>query len=374
MSGGGAAAASLKFEVNGKEVEVKKPNPQSILGDFLREEMGLKGLQMPCREGGCGACTVIISDSQGEPRPVNSCLRPLCSVDGMSVTTIEGVGSVKTGLSPLQKALVTHHATQCGYCTPGMVMSVHGLLKKNPNPSSQEVEDQIDGNLCRCTGYRPLLDAFQTFACENGRNCNELNKRSSCLKLEHDMEDICDYGIPRHTVKKLLISKAGITWIRVLSLEDLYSVLRAYRHQGTLRMVRGNTSSGVYPKYFCDVFVDISQVPALLKTTVSNKGLCIGGGVTISDFMLLLKAHGDLSSSYGPICQHLARVASPQVRNIASVAGNLMMAHEHPDFVSDIATILMAAETRLKICSAYSNGLPEFVNIEQFLEWTWMGR
>lgn len=180
------------------------------------------------------------------------------------------------------------------------------------------------------------------------------------------MEDICDYGIPRRTVKKLLISKAGITWIRVLSLEDLYSVLTAYRHRGTLRMVRGNTSSGVYPEYFCDVFVDISHVPVLLKTSFSNKGLCIGGGVTISDFMVLLKAHRDLSCSYGPICQHLARVASPQVRNIASVAGNLMMAHEHPDFVSDIATILMAAETKLKICSAYCNGLPEFVNIEQF--------
>eukprot|EP01018_Ginkgo_biloba_P033811 Gb_38128 [translate_table: standard] len=121
---GGRRNGELRFVVNGREVKVENPNPRHTLGDFLREEMGLKGLQQPCRQGGCGACTVVLSDNTQEGRPVNACLRPICAMDGMAVTTIEGVSTLKTGLAPLQQAIVAHNGSQCGYCTPGMVSSI----------------------------------------------------------------------------------------------------------------------------------------------------------------------------------------------------------------------------------------------------------
>ncbi|KAL5996727.1 hypothetical protein ACLOJK_007647 [Asimina triloba] len=122
MRGERTELSSLSFYVNGKKVVVKRPNPKTALGEFLREEMGLKGLQLTCRQGGCGSCTVVVSPDGVGGAGICSCLMPLCSVDGMHVTTIEGLGTLKTGLSPLQKAIIDHNGTQCGYCTPGMIV------------------------------------------------------------------------------------------------------------------------------------------------------------------------------------------------------------------------------------------------------------
>lgn len=122
----------VEFELNGEAVAVEGPDPRASLGEYLRSERGLSGLQLACRQGGCGACTVLLSgleaqDGEFDHRPVNSCLVPLCSVDGKKVTTVEGVGSVKAGLHPVQSAIVDFHGTQCGFCTPGMVRFLQNL-------------------------------------------------------------------------------------------------------------------------------------------------------------------------------------------------------------------------------------------------------
>eukprot|EP00252_Welwitschia_mirabilis_P010739 TRINITY_DN2419_c0_g1_i7.p1 TRINITY_DN2419_c0_g1~~TRINITY_DN2419_c0_g1_i7.p1 ORF type:complete len:1017 (-),score=216.35 TRINITY_DN2419_c0_g1_i7:1040-4090(-) len=369
--------SDIRFSVNGEEVSVegRKIHPEMVLGDYLRGQLGLKGLQMSCRQGGCGSCTVILSEAKGQTetgssgynhKSVNSCLVPLCSVDGKHITTIEAVGSLKKGLSPIQKALVSHNGTQCGFCSPGMVMSMYGLLLNETNPSAQEVEDQIDGNLCRCTGYRPILDAFQSFACQV-RNCHALRETINCSRLDIDIEDICSTLPCKLSFGKKLTLKSGTTWIKVLSLQDLYSVLKSHRNKKSVRMIRGNTSTGIYPQSSFDVFVDISEVSELLKTNVSSRGIVIGGAVSIADFMMLLNRNKSLSSNFSPMLSHLKLVATPQVRNIGTIAGNLMLAHDHQDFVSDISTLLMASEARLKICSAFSNGLSEVVTIDEFL-------
>ena len=116
----------VEFELNGEAVAVEGPDPRESLGEYLRRGRGLSGLQLSCKQGGCGACTVLLSGLQGKDagsdhRAVNSCLVPLCSVDGKKVITVEGVGSVRTGLHPIQSVVVDHHGTQCGFCTPGMV-------------------------------------------------------------------------------------------------------------------------------------------------------------------------------------------------------------------------------------------------------------
>ena len=134
--------------------------------DFLRDELGLTGTKGGCGAGECGACTVII-----DGKAVNSCLVLLPEIDGSEITTIEGLS--KNGeLDPIQKAFIDEGAVQCGFCTPGMIMSTKALLDRKVNPSDEEIMEAIEGNLCRCTGYYKILQAIRT-AAENLRKANE---------------------------------------------------------------------------------------------------------------------------------------------------------------------------------------------------------
>jgi aerobic-type carbon monoxide dehydrogenase small subunit (CoxS/CutS family) len=139
----------LQFNLNGAKVDVEA-NPTKSLLDFLREDMALTGTKKGCAIGECGACTVLI-----DKKAVNSCMVMTGQIQGCEVITIEGVG-VEV-LHPLQEKLLKGGAVQCGFCTPGMVMTIVGLLYENPNPSQEEIKRSIDGNLCRCTGYNQII-------------------------------------------------------------------------------------------------------------------------------------------------------------------------------------------------------------------------
>jgi aerobic-type carbon monoxide dehydrogenase small subunit (CoxS/CutS family) len=139
----------LQFNLNGAKIEVEA-NPTKSLLDFLREDMALTGTKKGCAIGECGACTVLIDE-----KAVNSCMVMTGQIQGCEVITIEGVG-VEV-LHPLQEKLLKGGAVQCGFCTPGMVMTILGLLYENPNPSQEEIKRSIDGNLCRCTGYNQII-------------------------------------------------------------------------------------------------------------------------------------------------------------------------------------------------------------------------
>ena len=148
----------IGFVLNGEEVQWEV-EPQWTLLHFLREVYGLTGTKEGCGYGECGACTVII-DGQA----VNSCLYPILEAEGKKITTIEGLLSAEGELHPLQKAFVDDGAVQCGFCTPGMIMSAKALLDENKSPTEDEVKESIEGNLCRCTGYVKILDAIKSAA------------------------------------------------------------------------------------------------------------------------------------------------------------------------------------------------------------------
>lgn len=147
----------LEFEVNGKPCRVDI-EPSSVLSDVLRLELGLTGTKEGCGEGICGACTVLI-----DGMPVRACLVLAMQVNKRSVTTIEGVGS-QDKLHPLQDAFLRYGAVQCGFCTPGLIVTAKALLASNPDPSEAEIRDAIRGNLCRCTGYVNVVKAIQAAA------------------------------------------------------------------------------------------------------------------------------------------------------------------------------------------------------------------
>ena len=151
---GARAMVSLTMTLNGEEVTIEV-GPDALLVDVLRDQLELTGTKEACGEGECGACTVLLD---GEP--VTSCLVPALKAQGREVMTVEGLASGGE-LHPLQKAFIEHGAVQCGYCTPGMLMSAKALLDRNPHPTEGEIRQAISGNLCRCTGYVKIVEAIK---------------------------------------------------------------------------------------------------------------------------------------------------------------------------------------------------------------------
>ncbi|ATW27151.1 (2Fe-2S)-binding protein [Candidatus Formimonas warabiya] len=147
----------IQVRING-EIYVKRVPSRRTLLDFLREDLGLTGTKEGCGSGDCGACTVLL-----DGKPVNSCLALAIEVDGHDIITVEGL-SKENVLDPLQQAFIDEGAVQCGFCSPGMLMTAKGLLDENPHPTEQEIRKAIAGNLCRCTGYVRIIQAIKKVA------------------------------------------------------------------------------------------------------------------------------------------------------------------------------------------------------------------
>jgi aerobic-type carbon monoxide dehydrogenase small subunit (CoxS/CutS family) len=160
---------SLSFTLNGKAVALEVEARQS-LAEAIRDGLGLTGTHLGCEHGACGACTLLV-----DGLAIRGCLMFAVQAQGASVTTIEGI-SPPVGLSELQESFRRHHALQCGFCTPGMVLALHELLGRNPVASEEEIREAISGNLCRCTGYQPIVAAASSVARANERRLANLGK------------------------------------------------------------------------------------------------------------------------------------------------------------------------------------------------------
>lgn len=363
-----AADQQIVFYLNGEKTQVDNVDVATTLNDYLRDRPDYHGTKFMCGEGGCGSCTVAIdmADDTGATKTlaINSCLRPLASCHGLNVTTIEGLnGDAET--NPISKKLADSNGSQCGFCSVGMVMSMYSLLKEKPKPTQQEVEDHFDGNLCRCTGYRPILDAMKSFA-------GDAASAAPGSQCSADIEDLC-----RRTgtcVKKAgeapksalqFRDALGMAWYAPATLDALLQLLKS-APAATKKFVVGNTSIGVYKDQKPDMWIYIRDITELQKTEKTAAGLTMGGAVTVSRFMSFLEetaaADKSVRTAFIPVLlRHLKLVASPQVRNVGSVSGNLMMVHNWA-FTSDIWTILMAVGAELRLLDINGN----FQNVPLF--------
>ena len=264
---------SLTLTVNGVEHTIPNPQPTLLLSDYLRESLGLTGTKVACGEGGCGACTVVAEKRSSPPVAINACLRLLCQCDGLSVTTVEGLGSHGC-YSEVQKTLADGNGSQCGFCSPGWVTAMSALLERARRAkrglSAKEIETSFDGNLCRCTGYRPILESFKkafsgdiedavrsrcggrhgssregacdncparTAACSDSTDdSTDASPSSSTTSLKLDaehptsMRSCCD-------ALHFSDSERKVDWYRVVSFEQLIEVCKAARAKE--REVRG---------------------------------------------------------------------------------------------------------------------------------------
>ena len=337
------AAASfsdaITFRLNDELVTLTNPHPTALLVDFLRSPaVGLTGTKLVCGEGGCGACTVLLTrldpnTGTVEHRPVNSCLHPLCSLDGQAVTTVEGLGSTRQGLHPVQERIARRNGSQCGFCTPGWVMSMTGLLSRDPTPAARTVEDHFDGNLCRCTGFRPILDAMQSFVTEP----------VPIPPLQ---------GPPTYVPAPLHFSRDGYDWYRPLSLDGTLEILSAHgATSASTRLVNGNTSTAIYKRSAEDphLLVDISLVPELRRLVEGPNGITLGGGISLAELQefldrVIASRPPEQTAGLQALREHSRKIANVMVRNVGTLAGNLAITRAHVDtgesFASDLYTVL----------------------------------
>ncbi|XP_063775025.1 xanthine dehydrogenase/oxidase isoform X2 [Pseudophryne corroboree] len=346
---------------------------------YLRRKLGLPGTKLGCGEGGCGACTVMISryctfQHKIVHYSVNACLAPVCSLHLASVTTVEGIGSTKTRLHPIQERIAKSHGSQCGFCTPGIVMSLYALLRNTPQPSMEEIENAFQGNLCRCTGYRPILQGFRTFTkdgCCGGKTTNgccmdkeeengimtssALFDPSEFRPLDPTQEPIFPPELLLHKdapQKQLCFIEEGVTWIQPSSLSELLLLKSQYP---AAKLVVGNTEVGIETKFknmSYPVIIAPGWIPELNSVAHTQKGIRFGAACSLTTVgEVLQKAVSELPSYktevFQAVLEQLRWFAGQQIRNVAAVGGNIMTASP----ISDLNPVFMASGSYLHLIS-----------------------
>ena len=388
-------AAPVQFILNGTHVSLDDVSPHALLIDYLHSrDVGLTGPKLVCGEAGCGACTVMETswDAQAEcfvKRAVNSCVRPLASLDGAMITTTEGIGSTRTGMDKVQYALAAHNGSQCGFCSAGFVMNMYTLLQNaDAGLSEAEIEQSFDGHICRCTGYRPILDGFKTFASDyvpppDPQEIEVAEGWAPAVKLGDQAPPPPEKFVGYMQTPNLAIYENGYqSYARATDHDTLIGLLsQPAPYPGGRRLVVGNTSIGIYKTVaiYDEVaisppnHIDVSRVATLqgigaTATEVAGVNtLDIGAGVTLAQLIEVLlqqiaAAPAGHVRAYVGMLRHLRVVANLQVRAVASVGGNIAMAVNY-GFASDVIVLLAALRTKVRVHAVNAADGPEQVAI-----------
>ena len=193
-------SSSVKFLLNDKLIVIKNPDPNQTLLNYIRTELKKTGTKEGCSEGGCGACTIVLGelvDNKIEYKAINSCIAFVPSLNGKQLIIVEDLVSQNGKLHPVQDAMVKFHGSQCGFCTPGFVMSLFSMFKNNKSLNNELITDSISGNLCRCTGYRPIIDAAKSLNKINKNDQFSKNKNkviASLHSVDYKKVGLEDYG------------------------------------------------------------------------------------------------------------------------------------------------------------------------------------
>jgi xanthine dehydrogenase small subunit len=329
---------SIRFILNGEDISLRDVRPTETLLDFLRLKRRLTGTKEGCAEGDCGACTVLVGrliDGKLAYESVNACIRFVGSLNATHVVTIEHLAARDGTLHPVQQAMVDCHGSQCGFCTPGFVMSLYGLWLSNETPSRADIEKALQGNLCRCTGYEPIVKAAEQVS----------RARPSAIfdPLERTRSDI---------VARLWAMKGGDT-ISIASGEGRLIVpnseealARVLAEEPDATIVAGSTDVGLWvtkQMRALDPVVFINHLPELQSITAGEGGLTIGAGVTYS------RAFDAIARKVPTLGRLIDRIGGEQVRNMGTIGGNV--ANGSPIGDSPPPLIALGATVKLRSVS-----------------------
>jgi xanthine dehydrogenase small subunit len=315
---------SIRFYLNGQLQQVDNLEPTTTVLNYLREELLQCGTKEGCAEGDCGACTVVLAEAYQARirfRSINACIQFLPTLDGKAIFTVEGLRNPDQSLHPVQQAMVDCHASQCGFCTPGFVMSLFALYKSQDKPNRDDIDDALAGNLCRCTGYRPIIDAA-TRMYEVGQALDE-DQQNLVSQAKCDIAKNTTLSEEQDLLDKLDIIKPQTD----LCLADKYfaptstaSVVALLEKYPEAIILVGGTDVGLWvtkQHRELPVIVYLGQVEELKSMRIDGAYVNINANVSLSDaFATLLHYYPDLH-------EIARRFASPPIRNAGTLVGNV---------------------------------------------------
>ncbi len=323
---------TIRFILDGEVREVRDVAPTMTVLEWLRERERRCGTKEGCAEGDCGACTVAIGERAGDGvryRAVNSCIQFLPTLDGKELVTVESLKH-KGKLHPVQHAMVECHGSQCGFCTPGFVMSLFTLYHGDKGTDRETVDDALAGNLCRCTGYRPIVEAAQTMRNLGAKDQFHARAAETAKQLR---------SIARGDT--LALEKDGQRYFAPTNIEEFAA---AYEQFPDAVLLGGGTDVGLWVTKLhrrLDTLIYTRDVPELNRLSVDDEFIDIGGAAPLTD------CYDALAAEHADFGEMLRRFASVQVRNAGTMGGNVGNASP----IGDTPPVLLALDASVRVAA-----------------------
>ncbi|MDB5540281.1 MAG: FAD-binding molybdopterin dehydrogenase [Devosia sp.] len=301
----------LRFILNNEDIVLDSLPATRTLLDFLRLDKRLVGSKEGCAEGDCGACTVLVGRLSGDElvyESVNACICFVGSLDATHVVTVEHLSAANGPLHPVQQAMVDHHGSQCGFCTPGIVMSLYGLWMTDADPTTGAIETALQGNLCRCTGYTPIIKAGKAISAYGAVAADPLVMERQSIKARL---------LALRDGKRVELGEGRDRLIVPASADDLAEV---YAASPTGTLVSGATDVGLWvTKFMRDIgpMIFIGEVPQLHRIEETDGALKLGAGVTYTE------ATGAIVKRFPQLEELWMRIGGAQVRNMGTIGANI---------------------------------------------------
>ena len=321
-------SSNVDFVYQNRIFKIKNPNSNETLLNYIRTKLKKTGTKEGCAEGGCGACTVVLGELKNNEinyRAINSCITFITTLQGKQLILVEDLISKEGSLHPVQQAMVDYHGSQCGFCTPGFVMSLFSLFKKNSKFKDDEIKDSIAGNLCRCTGYQPIIKAAKSLKNKNKIDHFSKNKKKTINLLK------------KINNRSIVIYDKGKKYFAPKYVQELKKILKKNTDADFLS--GGTDLSLAVTKERKDIssIIYINSINELNYIRNNNKYIEVGASTPLIELESYIKKY------YPDFTKILKRYGSPQIRNVATVAGNIATASP----IGDCLPLLLSLNSQI---------------------------
>ena len=321
---------TIQYIYNNQICSIENPDPNKTVLDYVRNDLKKNGTKEGCAEGGCGACTVVLGELENSKlvyKSINSCISFLPSINGKHLILVEDLMSKKNELHPIQEAMVKFHGSQCGFCTPGFIMSLFAMYKNFKKFDDEIIEETLSGNLCRCTGYRPIIDAAKSL---NNKRDNDHFKKDQ-TKIISLLKKINNNEVEIFHKNKKYFSPKSLNNLKKIIKKNPHSYFLSGGTDLSLEVtkLRGEIKS----------IISLNSVKELKFVKKNKNYIEVGAGVSLYDFQNIIKSY------YLDFYNILKRYGSVQIRNVGTVSGNIATASP----IGDTLPLLLSLDAVIKI-------------------------